>query len=362
MFKFSLFDLTTKASIAYIDRVFFSLTKAEIKLGLGEPHQLNIAISPTYPHYDKFFDSSIGILYETSTLRILFVVADTSVDSQGVVEILAYSSISQLAYSMFRLKDIAYSGNLSNFLSLISGDFIFRSISGEKNIELQTGVKNNLVLLDEAIRKPVNFTWRENGLNSSNQTVILYGDFGADINSYYEETNDLTAQPIKPIAIKNVGVVNNGQTFSHLLAVGDTGAGTETSTSVRLTNPQADYIDIRFPLVPVYNTYTNNYDYYIFNSNYNTQIRPERYREYVLTYSGTEGDKEKILYKEAVSYLQSFSFSSYNSVDLDIDKAYLPGNQIKIKFIKKVNGKTVVNIDENQTLKGYSYNLNTLQQ
>jgi hypothetical protein len=394
MFKLdivNLYDTTNNYSVVrtlkqgdYLD--------VNIKLDVNNPHQMIIVINPNMNFWDEFIngvDSELyGIRYRTDTLDHIFIKRESDVDEYGRTTVSMLSTSYKLATFRRDLKDLLYKGDLATFLGKYPGEFEFTNISTAKNITIETGTLSHLELLTEACTYPEFYGWRENGIVDSGggvlKTEILYGYLGQDIEAYFNSSSDPRCEPVKTYSfnsspsddlniatLKGVQRKKTGELYTHILPIGDNGSATAKSSSVRLTNPYASYINPQYPLVPLNNTETNEIDYYVLNPN--ARFPVPRCKDYVYTYSINEFDQsgqakltqdeyEEILYKKTVAYIQSLEVTFYNEIDVDLRKAVLPGNNVEIRFLQKnEKGDIIHNIDEVQTLQPYEYSLNTIQ-
>jgi hypothetical protein len=363
-----------------------------IKLDVNNPHQMIITINPNMNFWNEFIngvDSELyGIRYRTDTLDHMFLKRDVGVDEYGRTTINMLSTSYKLATFRRDLKDLLYQGDLGAFLNKFPSEFEFINISDTRDIIIETGTLSHLELLTEASTYPEKYGWRENGIIDSGggvlKTQILYGFLGQDMQAYFNSSSDPRCEPLKTYSytsspsddlniatLKGVQRKKTGELYTHILPVGDVGSGTATSSSIRLRDPNASYIDPQYPLVPLNNTETGQIDYYILNPN--AKFPVPRCKDYSYTYSINEYNQngqakltptqyEQILYRKTVSYIQALEVTFYNELDLELKKAVLPGNNVNIKFTQKnEKGDIIHNIDEVQTLQPYEYSLNTIQ-
>lgn len=360
-----------------------------IKLDLNSPHQMQLLVNPNMPFWEEFANNPLyGIRYRTDTLDIVYIKKNPTILMYGETEINLFSTSYKLKTVQRDLRDLLYKGDLATFLGKFPSEFVFTPISSSTNIIIDTGVLDNLELLSGAVGYPEQFGWRENGLVDVGggvlKTEILYGHFGDDITSYYNTSSDDRAKPLRTYTftsspnddldvapIKSLERRQTGEVYTHIYPVGDTGGGANQSTSIRLTNPLASYIDPQYPLVPLYNAERGQNDYYVLNPNASWPV--PRVLDYPYTYSVNKFDssgnaeltvaqREELLYRAAVSYIQALQVESYFEVDVELKKAVLPGNHIDIRYRStNQDGVIIHDVNEVQTLKPYEYSLNVLQ-
>lgn len=360
-----------------------------ITFTINEPQQMQILINPSVPFWKDFVENpTYGIRYRTDTLDFIFIKKKADILTYGETEINLFSSSYKLMTIQRDLRDLLYKGDLSTFLAKFPSEFTFTNISSSKNVIIETGVLDNLKLLTESVSYPEKFGWRDNGIIDSGggvyKTQILYGNFGEDITNYYNSSSDVTAKPVNTYSytsapnddldlapIKSVERRQTGEVYTHVYPTGDTGGGANQSTSIRLTNPTASYIDPQYPLVPLYNSERGQNDYYVLNPNVHWPV--PRVVDYAYTYSAnkfdstgnaelTQDQREELLYRATVSYIQALEVTSYNEVDVELKKAVLAGNQININYkFTNQDGVVIHDINETQIIKSYQFSLNVLQ-
>lgn len=405
MFRLYLIDCYD-ASIQFKDLHAISLensgiTSLELKCLLNEPYQLTAQINANFRYWETLKNNkNIGLRLETDFVNLAFIQDDRKQTLFGNQSFTFISSSHKLYESPTFNNNISYNGSLQTLLNGIDSNFVFTNISASADIDgLQTGHLNNLELVNSAINQIKAFSWRDNGIVDSGggvfKTEILYGDFGNDIDTWYN-ANPTTRQNAASIEYLQTAFDNylnensaipsyvnendRGDYITYLKAVGDTGQGSAENATFVPNDPGATYIDPEYPLVPIVNPIKGTTEYYILNTSAPTY--PVKYRTEIFTLSGNSEDSSgtqdinptiaaRRTYQLGVAFLKRTNRSTTISFNVTNKRIILPGNTAKITYKELipyigqrypgVDQLVTYDVNEERTLNNLTFNLNMIQ-
>jgi len=363
------------------------ITLCEFEHRMNEYNQMNITFSPQFSRYKDILDSkSWGVRLQTDTLDLGFVYYKAIVRPHGLYECTLMSGVYLLGTEYLDNKDRVYKGTLSTFLNSLSTRVAYTPISGDYDIELVTGVSDNIELLNEAIRFPDFIGWIDAGLKDTGGGVmipeVVYGDF-SKIETYYEATGD---ERFKPVYVNNYSDSDNTDDNSIiyidkykvsrqyerptlLYAYVDNGGGSAPNTRTELTKTIAPWINPLYPVIRRRSPITNKFTYYIRNPfalNYIERIGTYTYENTNNTEGQVDLDiSEDYLYRRAIWYLSVMGNQDTYSIQPMIKKIALAGTLAKMDFndySKALDGsdQIVTTFDATRLMDNLTYNLETI--
>lgn len=351
---------------------------SEFKLAgrnLSEIYQGNITITPDMPKFNSIIEKpwEYGFRWQTDYYNLAFIIRDCVLEN----EILKINLVSTIydATKNYTYPQQNYSGSLATFLANFNSKIVFTPLGDDTNIVIQTGLKNDFDCINEAIRYPDFFEWRENGVITSGgvtKTQILYGDFrSANALTYYNSTNDVSMTPAKAnnwqpniskdenfIYIDNVKKHFSFNYVNKIFPFVGSNANENELLDINGVTPNKEY--------PVLSEIKGGKTFYYIQDPYSPLFPVvERFENYFAS-SGAEGasgtteitfeQSKQRAYFLAVNYLRQNSISSYISTqETGVTRLFLPGTlcdtQIKTKYY---------NIDEYTVLNNFG-DINLLQ-
>ena len=344
--------ITQFQNLAFLDLLNGDVVEWDYSLKLGELHQLVIKISPQFSRYEDIKTSvNIGIRLQTDTLDLAFVYFDRTELEFGVIELTLLSASYKLEHLPLVYKNDFYSGSLQTLLDTFDG-YEFISIASDVNIVIpSTGGLTNLEVVKEAIAYPFFYSWLEIGIKETAgvfKTQILYGDF-RNVESFYN-ANPATYTQLKPVTVRQLNLVDNDDVnsavlisyaiqentlkFNHVYAYNDTSGGSSPNTIIEL-QPNASYVDPQYPVVTIQGV---NYIQIPEVPNYPIKIKvypviePANTEDSNGATQATPALGAEVVYRKAVSYIQSFKASKYFVFDIGLKKMTLPGVPQKVLF------------------------------
>lgn len=381
--------------ISYVDLDKGGVVSPEIKnRELNNPYQMEIVLNPDFPFYNEIINDSLqglyGFRYQTDEQHLAFVIRDKMILQNGQIQLKLKSTIDILTESTSYPDIVNNSLSVNTILSNLDSRFNYTLISTNRNITLKSGIKNDLEILQAICDYADEWSFRENKLidlgNGNWKTEILIGNFGQDIETYYN-TNPTSRVECTPLYITRNYEIDNPKDASQLkidkltkqypsnfvnrlFVFGDNNQGISPNSR---TNLNPSYITQRsdFPLLSVIKqgqTY-----WYIQNS----KLPVYPIREKWITYSSSNNEQDnagnqlisqivsaQTLYQYGISYYQSISYSTYISFsEGTIKKLTLPGNLVNLnwtqtyvlangerKLILNEQGKKILNNLENINL------------
>lgn len=348
---------------------------------LNQPYKLDITLNWRFPYFEELIRTpdQFGFKITTDNLSLAFIPdgGDSRLTQDGKFEMTLYSSVNKLKTEN-NLIFVDYPDiSLATFLSYLNTNYVFTPISSDRNIKIKGDFWSEYDMMDEAINYVKAFDWRENGLltfgGGVTKTQIVYGDFGYDGATYYNNTGDKSFMPL--VAKNNtdfdssidLDVVKLNKITKHykygvpnrFVVMVDTGSGVNLNSSYNLRpdlvqNPNPD-----FPFGSFVNQAGQTF-WYITNPlvsqlpirTENLTININSASENFYSNDFTTLDSAQIAYSQAINTIKSKAVGNYFSIDeTTIKKLVLPGieTQVNYKKVVKLNDKrslTLFDIDE----------------
>jgi hypothetical protein len=343
------------------------------QLALNQPYKLDITFNSDFPYYNDIVSNPKfnSLKIQTDYVNLGFIMADGK-RRVGLQNSYTLFSSSQKLARLISYPDQAYTGSLSGFLANLSQDFVYTSISTEPNtFTIETAFKNDLELLTEAVTRVDFFAWRENGLIDVGGGVlkpqILYGNFGADINTYYNASpaTRKECQPLEAYKTTSVDDSFNANVlqiddivenfafnyYNRLFIFSDTGQGMALNSRLNVIPNTVDSVlgvtvNPQFPLFPIVK---NGVTYYYLQV---PGVSTEPIQEKALIYSSssnTENSGGSLLvtpassaqraYQDGINYARSQITNNYYSItEGSLKRICLPGNTANIRYKEDVEG------------------------
>jgi len=337
------------------------ITKLELQTLSNTPYQLNMEINLDFPFWKELKENrEYGVRLKTKYLDLAFLQLDRKQEVEGKQTFTFISSSYKLKTARPTQLATIYKGSLAQFLGNLSSDFYFDFISADQEITIDTGVSNNLELITEATQKAKGYNWVEAGIvdtGAGYKTRIVVGNFGQDLENYYNATLDKAFKPLDCFqsaklddfdndSTANLSYLNendSGDTFKYLKPVSNSGSGGGASNStLTLTNPSATYIQGQFPLVNLTNPTTGQPDYFIENPFYNRTTDTFE----IFNSSGTSNseigdginviDGEATLYAEAVAYIKRKNLIRQITMNATAKRVFLPMTLCYLRYNEKI--------------------------
>lgn len=355
---------------------FDTRTVTELKLSqlsLNQPYKLDISFNQNFPYYKEIVANPKfnSFKIQTDYVNLGFIMADGKRRLGLQNSYTLFSSSQKLARRM-SYKDQTYTGSLSGFLANLSQEFVYTAISAEpNNFTIETAVKSDLELLTESVTRLDFFAWRENGLIDVGGGVlkpqILYGNFGRDINAYYE-TSPSTRRESQPLeSYKTTKADDNSNSnilqiddivenfgfdyYNRLYTFVDTGQGMALNARINVVPDNIDFangvvVNLQFPLLPAVQSGRTYYYLQV------PGVSPEPIQERGLVYSSssnTEGlggvlavtprQSAQRAYQDAINYARNQIANSYYSItEGALKRICLPGNTAYISYKEDLEG------------------------
>lgn len=343
------------------------ITEGKLAVDLNVAYQLNVNINP---NLNSFYDilvneSDVGIIIKQlnddgSTDFELGFIKDRQPQenwASGRTRIGLLSASYLLSLNKTRSSLIPmfsnYIGNASDFIYRISGDFDFRLIGSDQDLNFQTGFLNSFELLNQAIKSVYGWVWFDGGINPDTRKPIIYFGSTRDTQVQFKAVQQEFDDPFQTNIIRIIGDPKenlNGDFITHLHAIGVSsgGMGADLSSTIRLDDPQASYVNQQYPLVWLGETdVAGNRVYRIYDAEAYNTLRYMRLDDYSVEISpnsqNVDGAQQidierakATVYRKAVNYLRNKSFGSSNSQDFSMPKIILPGTKIELSVQDKV--------------------------
>lgn len=355
---------------------------ANLKLSTNQPNELNMRFDTnlTKDAYNALKDSNLGIRLTQDDIDMVFVQdrASKKIDAQGVMTIRFYSAIYGLIYSeptLIRQQFIRESGIKT--VNRIP-DFDFQLISPDVQLTINTGINNNLDILNNIRKASGSWSYIDIGLKSIGdgkfEKTALIGNFN-NIDGYADADNRFKTTIVRAQdtddfygdspTLDDLTLYYNGREIQFLHPVLDTGQGAGSANSApTFTRTNYDFVDPEFPLVAI------NGKVYIQDTRY--AGLEKRYLTYPVTFTATSdnGEGEQILniedayeylYRKSVFYLKSQRETNRYDAPFTFRKITFPKYyQIKYKKqITNIRGEVVelFDLDDQKLLTSIEYDL-----
>lgn len=321
---------------------------------LGDIMNAKIVFNADFPFFNDILNNLVqfGIKYQTDYVNLAFIAQDARIKTHGEVEVDLVSSAWKMN-KMFSYRFKSYQGSLSTFLNYLGkGEIVFTPIGNDEDIKINTGNFSDYELMNEAIKYPDKFNWRENGLITSGgatKTQILYGDF-SKIDEYYATSSDPACLGLSTTT-QSVDVQENLDTIqidkitkhfgfnyvNRLYVFAGTGGQEASLNSIIPLTPSNVDVNRQFPLI----LGDDNF-YYIQNPLVPQAPILEGSRIYSDTANsedntGTQNFNPQALarwaYQQGINYLRNSSLNSYYSIaETNIKRFILAGNSLKLDY------------------------------
>jgi hypothetical protein len=356
----------------------FSITQRS----LGEYYQATLKINVDFPYYEELLANPVlyGIKYTTDYVNLVFQFkgGDAIKTNKGVLEANLVSSSYRLNHTV-NYPFSAYNGQLGTLLSYLNPDILFTPLTvatATTNVIIETGGKNDYEIMDEAIKYPSFFSWRDNGIVLSGgkyKTQILYGDFGKEIDNYYVSSSDPACKGLYTFqnntdVINDLDVIQIDKIETHydfnftnrLFVYVDTGQGASLNSLIPV-EPSNVSIKNGYDLFPVIKNGLTMY--YI----HNPFVLPNPVFEQIKTYSSSGNSIDENgntiidvtavsnwAYQQGINYYRTQIQEQYDTIkEIGFKRFILPGNSINIDYkevINRVNGSPIITNDIQATM------------
>jgi len=350
--------------ISYIDLEKGHVANMEIKeRQLNSPYQMEMTLNVDFPFYDEILADSLqgiyGFRYRTNEQHLAFVIRDKTLLQNGQIQLKLRSSMDILTESTSYPDIVNGTLSVNTILTNLDTRFNYTLISANRNITLKSGIKNDLEVLQAICDYADEWSFRENKLidlgNGNWKTEILIGNFGADLEAYYnaDTTNRVECTPLyitrnyeidnpkdsSQLVIDKLTKHYPSNFVNRLFVFGDNNQGISPNSR---TNLDPRYITQRsdFPLLSV----TKQGQTYWCIQNTKLPVYPIREKMIAHSSSNNEQDNAGVqlinqtvsvqtLYQYGISYYQAISYSSYISFsEGTIKKLTLPGNIVNLNW------------------------------
>jgi hypothetical protein len=367
------------------------VTKAELKVGVNEPFQLNLTVNTNLgAKWQTLRDNfDYGIRIKSGRFDSVFVkFRDPQEDNNFGVENLGFAGASFLLKTSEKLlEDTEYNGSLISFLSSLDPQFNWVLFGPDIDVHITTGQLSNYDILQQAIKAAAGYVWFDGPVLNNGVSLIptIYvGDSNYAKSTLQGISNFATVTARKKtfldnpfnkddVIINSIKKSYTGNVVTYLKVLGDQGQGTAKNSAIRLEDPNADYIQPDFPLVQRQNGLTLQNSYYIYNINAVKVTKSNKFETQPFTLSGnvvdSNGDQstfildaQRFIYNSGVAYLKSQTSNNLYTYDLAYKQVYYPGTTFNVKYketIKMLDGRTltVFDINNNFLLKEETYDL-----
>lgn len=388
MLKFSIVDLTDVGNYKVISPVPLDsqgITKADLKMDLYNPYQLNLIINKNIGGslFKKLvYDTSTGLKMETKNQTLLFRKDDQTAKEFGVYDVSFLSYSSELTQNYPTVANRTVVEPLSSFLNKIAPDeFVFELISPNRNLTFNTNQASNLFNLKEVVNG--SFSWRETGLVDTGggimKTKIEIGTFETRTppkiyRAYNTEFDD--PANLDDLLITNFQVNFTGRFITHLNVVGNVGGGVNSNLSINFDDSDinASYIDPAFPIVKLTNpSYPGEFKFFVVNNEARLQTKKNVYKTEVFELdsnsedeNGTAqiqtGNAKERMYRKAVQVLKQNTSSFYPKFDFTAKRVILPGEKVNFKYKEIIDNEEIFNFNQTELLRDLNYNLLDISQ
>jgi hypothetical protein len=340
---------------------------ASLDLDFGGAYSLTIEISSELPVFDTLKNTNFGLRLIDNNIDLAFFKGKTPTINTvtGVVTLTYFSSSWLLRYSQRLLtENELYKAMAFDLIKNLNPNFVFELLGQDQFIELNTGVLNNLALLEDVCKTAKGWNWRDNGIvniDGVNKTKILIGDFNQIIPNY-RASNSFLDDPFETeiIKINSIKQTLTGDAISHLLMLSDTGQGSESSTIIFPNEQNASYVVPEFPLVDKNKVIRGQKAFYI--QDINNKIGFDKFETVVIQNAVSAQE----LYQKGISYIKSKQDYSIYEYELNFPKIVLPGEKVKVSYHdsqKNMNGDDInfYDIEDTLTLRKLKFDLSKLK-
>jgi hypothetical protein len=359
----------------------------------GSPYELKLDINVNSPAWQFFQDSKdYGIRLKTNHLDLVFTLFDRKKVINGVQKLIFMSSSFKLKFSQPLIHDLIYNGSGQQLVNRIDDNFVWTLVSGDRNINITTGLNNNLENLKQICDAAGTWTWLDGGIVEVNpgvfKTEILYGELN-DIGKI-RENSDPRFTPFRArkrnlldnfldlneCLIEYINENDSGEEFSHLFAIGDVGSGAALNDRIEFeeSDISADWVNPQYPLVKVYNSFLQKDDIFVFNSFNTLDHKAFATKSFSLLGNSqtidlltviTKEDGKKRIYNQAVSYIKENANKRNITCGVALKRLALPGTLIYVQYketirLSKIEKIVVNNIKQVYPLRGKTFDLNKI--
>lgn len=381
-------------SLAKITEIPFDrFISFEMALSTGLASKCTIEMTPSVGIFYNIFrdnlDSGFRVVETNSSNQVIFDMAfvkdnnEQAIETNGVLKINFISSLNLLERNQIRKLPYYsnYTGLSAGLINVLSNNIQAQLISGDIDINFNTGKLNNLEMVEYIMELQPNWTFIDAGINTGDQTILKYGDFSnlppiavagnLDIDNIY----NLDVIPIYGVP----SLETNNDIVTFLLAVGNPSRGNSADAEVAiiLDNPNADYIDPNYPLIDTgEKTIDGRIMYRILNKTAFTATGLEIYGNFdgntPANNQDNDGnqnfkvrDAQANLYNNAVSSLKKNNFGVSYNFEFDYPRLYYPNTGVIMNYsnsIKNIDGTTTDFILENKIIYLNTINYDILYQ
>jgi len=348
--------------------------QAPLNLKTGGINGIRLALNFEVAHKLEFdINPSIGNIYEQLTFSEEYGILVRNVDNNGKIlkqfgfirdresfiehlsgriQMSFLSAVYSLSTSQKRYipNDTLYKGSAINLIANISGgETTFVAVSPDFEISFDTGVLNNLDLLNEVVKTVPSWTWVDDGIDPlNNVNIIKFGDFTNQEPEYKVRMVKID-DPFytDTLAILSDSSLNyNNDQITHLKVVGtytESDENNETKNKfVYLTSKDYNFILPDFPLLDIGETDVDgNKIFYIQNVGVFSSVKYNKYKSLEVSVNNNKIDPagnrfidiqeaRRQIYNEAVNYLQSKSYTSELIIDTRTPKLLAPGTVVTL--------------------------------
>lgn len=356
------------------------LLSANIRgMDLSTPYTLNLQFGINSRIYPLLRDNkNYGVKITDGSIDLVFINFDKiKPTSDGRVDFQLSSYSAKLKNEPINIKTEYYNGSAIELLNRLSSSYKFRLVSPDVDVFVETGVLNNLELLDEICKRAGLWSWRDNGVvtvDGKQKYEILVGDFDDYKEPYRKVSFNHRFKDDSDAIITRLSPIYNTNQYNLLDIIGDTGGGGGSKNSSIIFTPSdisASYINPKYPLVDIGGTVyvqdtTKKQGFNIYrtvvkqiNANTTESVGVNVKRIFSL-----EQAKE-VLYQLALNDMVAEKSEEEYNIDLFYKSIILPGQKAIIKYKKlseDINGeqKIVVEIDDVLVFRNIDINLNDL--
>jgi hypothetical protein len=340
---------------------------ADLEMDFGGAYTLTIDISADLPIYSTLKDSNFGIRLIDGEINLAFYKGKTPTVNTvtGVITLTYYSSSWLLRYSQRLLtENELYKGSAFDLIKNLNPNFVFELIGNDQYIELNTGVLNNLAVLEDVCKAAKGWNWRDQGvanIDGVNMTKIIIGDYNK-VQAKYRATNSFIDDPFENeiIKINSIKQTLTGDAISHLLIISDTGQGSESSTIIFPNEKNASYVIDDYPLVDEGKVIRGQKSFYINDAN--NKIGFKKFETLVVQNAVSAQE----LYQKGVAYIKSKQDSSIFEYELGFPKIVLPGEKVKVTYrdyLQTMTGEIykIYDLEDTLTLRQLKFDLSKLK-
>ncbi len=347
------------------------ITDVQLSMDLGGAYELKLNITPSLgTGFDYLKQGSWDIRLTTDYgVDIAFTKnRQPQIDRQtGLTELSFYSYLWNLKYSQRLVPfNLEYDGSANDIVKYLNTTkIIFQCISDDRSIKFNTGVVDNLKLLEDICKSAGGWTFREYGIinqNGIDKVLIQYGDFSVLPTLYRANNISKSDDPFDDVSIKINSLKNNysGDSVNYLMVLGDTGNGSDSSTVFYLNDNAGQFVQPTFPLVDKGQEINNQTAYYI----QDTLADPTTNKFETFVVSPCSSLKQ--LYYEGISHLKKQRDKNAYSFDFTFPRIVLPGEKVRVQYKYnqlEVDGteRLLFNIDEDYTLRALKFDLAKLK-